>query len=90
MFNPRNVDNFINSFYFNTRKLYEYNSFACNIMGFTPCGNHWCNHHTFEIKDDVCIACNMLCAPKYEIHVEFDASSGPSKSQLAKELDELL
>jgi len=32
MFNPRNVDSFINSFYFNTRKLYEYNSFACNII----------------------------------------------------------
>jgi len=56
------------------RKLYEYNSFACNIMGFTPYGKHWCNHHTFEIKDDARIACNMLCAPKSKIHVESDAS----------------
>jgi len=53
-------------------------------MGFTPYGNHWCNHHTFEIKDDVHIAYNMLCAPKFKIHVESDASWGLSKSQLTK------
>jgi len=74
MFNLRNINNIINFLNFNTRKLYEYNSFACNIMGFTPYDNHWCNHHTFEIKDDVRIACNMLCAPKSKIHVESDAS----------------
>jgi hypothetical protein len=90
MFNPSNIDNIINFKIFNMKKLYEYNSFAYNIIRFTPYGNHWCNRHTFEIKDDACIACNMLCALKSKIHVESDASSSLSKSQLTKELDELL
>lgn len=45
-----------------------------------------------DLKLDMVFAWPVTCcvAPMFKIYVEFDASLGLSKSQLAKELDELL